>query len=110
MKGAALLKQMRRDSSRGLGKKGSVDQMNLVLAIMIGLFAFAGVLIGLQEFRGTITDNTTPAWQSINNSLAMGENFTVQLPTVGTLAGVVLLIAVIVGGILSAIYVKNNYF
>lgn len=80
-----------------LNKKGQVArQTSIVIGLGISLLILGGVVIGVQEFRDTLT-NTTSGYEILNDTLTMFSNFGDQLGTVGTLLGVGLLIGVILG-------------
>lgn len=66
-----------------------------VISAGLMLLVIGGVVVGIQAFQGTITDNTTTEWEVLNDSLNLFENAGDQLGTVGTMVGVGLLVGVI---------------
>lgn len=95
-----MLKEVRRIEYKKLNKRGFVGPLNTVVGVMLGIFVVAAILVGLQSFKTSIVDpaNVTSAFtNATQNGLTSGLNFTAQLPTVGTLLGVGLIIFAVVG-------------
>jgi len=62
--------------------------------VMIAIFAAIGVLI-LDEFSGTLEENSTQ-WTVTQNGTTAIANVTKQLPTVGIIVGVLLIVGAVV--------------
>ena len=77
-------------------KKGFVGSLNTVIGIMLGVFIVAAILVGLNSLQTSLTAGSAAA-NATSNAQLMGQNFTAQLPTVGTLLGVGLIILAVVG-------------
>lgn len=97
---------MRKPISK-LNTRGNVAEgwIGMIIAIAVGIFSVAAVLLGLNAF-GESVPNGSDAEQVIDNAETFAVNATDQLPTVGTLLGVALLIAVVAGG---GIYAYDRY-
>ena len=68
--------------------------VNSIVAGAIGLLVLAGVLVGVQAFGATQVAGTAAA--NMTNSIgALSQNFGAQLPTVGTMFGVALILGAI---------------
>ena len=70
------------------------DILRYAVTLGLMLLVIAGVVIGVQEFRDTQA-NTTVQYEILNDTLNLFDNAASQLPTVGTMIGVGLLISVI---------------
>ena len=81
-------------------KKGQVSFSNaptmIISLVVMGLVAAAG-LIGLAAFRSSYTGSSSMINTTIDNSISGVGNFTAQLPTVGTMLGIGLVLLIIVG-------------
>jgi len=77
-------------------KRGQMNPTNIIIAIGLGLMATVIVLFTATKLSTALNNaNTTTV---VNNLQAMAVNFSEQLGTVGTLAGIGLLVAVVFGG------------
>jgi len=66
----------------------------VLLFVLIGMVLGAGV-IALASFRDSTTDSE--AQSAINNTIEGAGNLSAQLPTVGTILGVGLILVVVIG-------------
>jgi len=66
----------------------------VLLFVLIGMVLGAGV-IALASFRDSTTDSE--AQSAINNTIDGASNLSAQLPTVGTILGVGLILVVVIG-------------
>ena len=82
-----------------LGKKGQAITFGnapriILLFVLIGMVLGAGV-IALASFESTTTDED--ASTALNNTILGSVNLSAQLPTVGTILGVGLILVVVIG-------------
>ena len=82
-----------------MGKKGQAITFGnapklILLFVLIGMVLGAGV-IALASFRDTTTD--ADASTTLNNTIDGSVNLSEQLPTVGTILGVGLILVVVIG-------------
>lgn len=80
----------------GSMSRGQVNPIGLILTIGGGIMAVAVIFFAMIQLGTALNNSNLTAM--INNTLALGVNFTAQLPTVGTLLGVGLFLLVIFGG------------
>ena len=79
----------------GLGKQGIINNVvNGIVAGAVGLLVLAGVLVGVTAFGNTQTTGTS-ARNLTDNIGYMANSFGTQLPTVGTMFGVALILGAI---------------
>jgi len=95
--------------NKRMGKRGFFDT-GLVFRAVLGtasiVIALAAIALALAQLRTASSDaNFT---QTIGNGQQMGTNLSAQLPTVGTMIGVAILIAVIFGALLGGMYLANR--
>jgi hypothetical protein len=81
------------------GKKGQAITFGnapriVLLFVLIGMVLGAGV-ISLTSFRNSVTD--VDAETALNNTIEGSTNLSLQLPTVGTMLGVGLILTVVIG-------------
>lgn len=76
-------------------KRGQMQLLGFIISIGVTIFVIGGLVLGLAAFNSSTTDANATSF--LNSGLDMFQNFGSQLGTVGTLVGVGLLIAVIVG-------------
>jgi len=75
----------------------------MALARYLEMFAGAGlaivflivVTLVIQAFRDSITDTSSPAYKTANQSLGLFTNLTSQFGTIGTIGGVLALLAIL---------------
>ncbi len=90
-----------------INKKGQ-NQLNIAIAIGIGLLVIAGLVIATAAFRDTQTAGSV-ASNVLNETVNMYDNLSEQLPTVGTILGVAILIGVIVGSFLVGRFLTQRF-
>lgn len=78
------------------------------LALVVGIsgFMLAAIALGLTAFNDTLTANSYAA-NITTDMLTTLDNITTQLPTVGTIIGIAILVGVVVGGF---VYAGGRYF
>ncbi len=100
---------MRKLKTNKRGQVGS-GQVAIAIALGIGLLVIGGLTVATQEFRDTLNATTQPVeFGVLNNTLNMYDNLATQLPTVGTILGVAILIGVIVGSFLVGRFLTQRF-
>ena len=74
--------------------------MGVLGLVFIGMFTGAGV-VAMSAFQSGYA-NTTAAWGAIGNGTQSMLNLSLQLPTIGTIVAIGLMITVLIGALLGA--------
>ena len=65
-----------------------------VTSLLIFGFLFGAIMVGLGAFKTSMTASSAEA-NAVGNVITFGGNFAAQLPTVGTVLGALVIVAVI---------------
>lgn len=91
------------------------DILGIGVSVGVAVFVIGAIVIGLAAFQASQTDNASnpnDAYSIIGNGLVFFGNLFTQLGTVGTIAGVMLILGVVLaslGGLLyGGYYLKNK--
>lgn len=80
-----------------INSKGQATQwVTIILALAGGLLTLAIFALVLVKVQAADTDSTFVT--IMNNTVLFTKNFTAQFPTIGTIAGVLVLLALVIGG------------
>lgn len=89
-----------------------MDKVQMFLSIVVGIMMFGFVagalLMSLGAFQNAMTANSAEA-NATGDIISFAGNFASQLPTVGTILGVLLLVVVIVGVLAGGYVMYNKY-
>jgi hypothetical protein len=93
-------------------KKGAIgfgDIAGIALAVGLGLLVMAAIAIAVAAFQTSATaSNYTQAVSVLGNTSSFFVNFATQLPTIGTVLGVMLLVGVVLAAIGGGVMLYSN--